>query len=363
MPGDNSCWLATSANMLGAAGWGPGTNTAEQNAQAIYTNHLVPHFGKQFTGQVGLAVNWWLYNYGYNPGAGQWYEPMENYNDVTIGSINSPQVYDQLLQQLTDCQYIGLDLVTNAGDHAVTLVGGDPSQTPNGQVIIHDSDRNNTANPQDTYFNIHNPGSPFWQLQNYSPGTTNPNATVIGYTMICPGVQKPDSVMQNYDAAWHRDQSSETGALSKVWTVWDPNGYGSPAWDEQDKTILHVPNEPIPELHKEFYLLIDYDTSLFDPEAPGSAPDIDLQFFDPELDDMVLADDPEVLISDGGGQVRYYWSLPIQPPFEEILFPNTDYYNLTNEVKDFNIAFDCVPVLATVILMAIACAGLLKRRR
>ena len=66
--GDQSCWLAAAANILAGAGWGPAANTPQQNATAIY-GHLTGHFTTAWAGNTALAANWWLLNYGYNPGA------------------------------------------------------------------------------------------------------------------------------------------------------------------------------------------------------------------------------------------------------------------------------------------------------
>ena len=55
--------------------------------------------------------------------------------------------------------------------------------------------------------------------------------------------------------------------------------------------------------------------------------------------------------------------LPTQEPDEpQIIFPSHDYYYLSGDVKDFNIATECVPEPATLGLLALGGLSLIRRR-
>src|SRR5687767_7785530 len=58
LSGDNSCYLATAANMLAGAGYGNGT-TVQARANDIY-GELTTNFGIANTGWVDTALTWWL---------------------------------------------------------------------------------------------------------------------------------------------------------------------------------------------------------------------------------------------------------------------------------------------------------------
>jgi len=65
----------------------------------------------------------------------------------------------------------------------------------------------------------------------------------------------------------------------------------------------------------------------------------------------------------GGGQILYSWELDYQPAWEEILFPSEDFYCLSGDVKDFNIATQCVPEPATLALLLVGGLALIRRRK
>ena len=58
LSGNNSCWLATAANLLGGAGYGTGTNV-QARADSIY-QQLTAHFGTTSGGWTDVALTWWL---------------------------------------------------------------------------------------------------------------------------------------------------------------------------------------------------------------------------------------------------------------------------------------------------------------
>ncbi len=379
-PGDMSCWQATAANLLGGAGWGLAANTPQQNADAIY-GHMNTHFGWANSGKPEIAINWWLYNYGYNSdqaGSG-WYQPTKTYNDVTV--INRTLCsfdYDFLLDELERCQYVGVsweffDPVLDVGfAHCLTLIGGNhvgnPNARPTGNVSLwHDSDRdvgNGVLDPvnDDQYtntFDLVPPAAlPHWHI-NYTAAV--PQNWALGYVTLCPGEQKPASALENYDAAWHRDYNA-AGSEIQVWRTAGANkNWGDPTWDPDatgDYTTLEIPNEEIEKMFKMVYLLVDFKDRLYDPADPDGAPDIKLE---DDGGNEVL--DLIITISADGGQILYEWKMDDQPPFERIIFPNTDYYYLTGDIKDFNIATECVPEPATMGLLVLGGIGLLIRRK
>jgi len=353
-PGDQSCWQAAAANLLAAGGWGLQGNNAQANANAIY-GHMTNHFGIANQGNVELAIGWWLYNYGYNSNAGQWYRPSLTYNDQTVVSRQLVSAdYDHLLNELNRGQYVAVKWSFQSGDHAMTLVGGDKSTTANNQSVWHDSDRDvgngGMGDPNDdTYANSFEP----WGLPGYPGGPGSAN----GYVTLCPGVQKPDSAMKNYDAAYYRDQGPD-GNVFKTWRIAGINNYGNPIWmqDENEKyTILQVPNEQIPEMHKEVYLLIDFESQSYTLE---NAPDITL-----EDENGIECTNRVITVDEDGGQILYHWTMDNQPPLETIIFPDESYYNLSGDVLSFNVATECIPEPMTLSLLLIGVAGIVNRKK
>ncbi len=353
--GDQSCWQAAAANLLAAGGWGLPGNTAQQNADLIY-GHMTNHFGKANQGDVELAIGWWLYSYGYNSSnPGGWYRPTLTYNDQTVVSHQLVSAdYDHLLNELNRGQYVAVKWSFSSGDHAMTLVGGDKSTTANNKSVWHDSDRDvgngGMGDPNDdAYANAFEP----WTLIGYpaNPGTAS------GYVTLCPGVQKPASAMNNYDAAYYRDQD-QNGNVFKVWRIAGINNYGNPTWQQDNNnkwTILQVPNEPIEEMHKEVYLLVDFKGQGY---TSQNAPDIILRDENgTECTNRVITVDSD------GGQILYHWTMDDQPPLEYITFPDESYYNLSGDVLSFNVATECVPEPITLSLLLLGIAGIIKGKK
>ena len=65
-----------------------------------------------------------------------------------------------------------------------------------------------------------------------------------------------------------------------------------------------------------------------------------------------------VTFSEGGGQILYHWTLLDQPNSERLIFPDETFYYLSGDVKDFNLATDCVPEPSTFVLLALGLMGL-----
>jgi len=367
-PGDMSCWQACAANLLGGAGYGTAA-TKQANATLIY-NEMVNHFGFANAGNIGMAVNWWLYNHGLNPADPNY--GTSDYTDVTVmnGELDS-LAYDSLLDELKRCQYVAvswefIDYESNGFNHCLTLVGGTRSVAGNSVSVWHDSDTDNggSAGPtgdDDVYNNTFGPptGGQSWHI-NY-PGTMQSYSQ--GYTMLCPGLKKPESAVLNYDAAYYWDRP-DGNSTARVWRVIGDNAaWGEPQWDDANDRILYVPNEPVENMHKEIFLLVDYEGQGYD---ESSAPDIQVRVDNPDnpgQEDWLYFDPNELEVSADGGQILYTWVLDHQPAFEEIIFPSSDYQYLTGDVKDFNLATECIPEPTTLALLATGVALLRRKRR
>jgi hypothetical protein len=363
--GDLSCWQACAANLLGGAGYGT-AGTPQANATIIY-NEMVDHFGWAREGNIGMAVNWWLYNHGLDPSDPNY--GTSSYTDVTaVGKLLDATDYDFLLNELDRCQYVAVswefvDYQNQPFNHCLTLVGGNPSQAgpPNNVSVWHDSDLDGGAPPSDddVYSNTF---TPHWQI-NY-PGTIQSYGQ--GYTILCPGLQKPESAVLNYDAAYYQDRP-DGQPKANVWRVIGDNaGWGEPIWNPEqgDSEALRVPNLAAEDMQKHVYLLVDYYGRGYD---DSSAPDIKLRVDNPDnpgVLDWIVLDPTAKDYSDDGGQILYTWILDHQPSFEDILFPDSTYRMLgTGDVKDFNIATECVPEPMSLGLLASGALLLLSRRR
>lgn len=376
---DMSCWQAAAANLLAASGWGNTqvNQTPQQNANAIY-GHLTQHFSVLNCGSCELAVNWWLYNYGYNPNAPDtnYYDPQGTYNDVTVihyggagippgagmGQNNAYGSYDWLLDELFRCQYVAVKWeIPQVGYHCITLVGGDYCLNGQfrGQSVWHDSDRD-WVGPQpvapwgddNAYNNAANQGGG-WMLPAY------PTAKADKAVLLCPGLQKPQAAIENFDYARFRDQDLAGNPFVTDRTSGanaGEDGYGDVEWEQDTETLiwnLRVPNEEIEDWEKRVYLLIDYTD-----RDNNADPGITLK-----LPDETLVTPTKAEYSPDNGQILLTWELDFQPSHEWIIFPSNDYHNLTGDVKDWDVATICVPEPATLMLLAIGGLLAIRRRR
>ena len=174
---DNSCWLATAANLLAGAGYGNGT-TVQARAKEIY-DQLVIQFTKPPGGWTDTAITWWLTSTN-----NKWTK--NPYTIVTVYGNKTPKYpwADQngarfIANELRRCQFVGLSIswptdqviggvpVIGSGGHAITCWG---DEGPNSnlsanptQLRVTDSDNDTGGNVQtytyDQYTNP-NPGNP-----------------------------------------------------------------------------------------------------------------------------------------------------------------------------------------------------------
>ncbi len=388
--GTNSCWQATAANLLGAAGYGkpPIPNpTAQQRADHIYTQ-LTTDLGTANMGCADKAVNYWLYTYGKNPASAE-FMPGINYTDVTKCLLPVPLApyaappginigYNWLLDELKrdPGQYVAVLFDDPA--HCMTLVGGNYWNNPNGKIdgnksIWHDSDGaipgqqgpGGGDNPDtvthpppigaltddDVYTNQPCVNG-WWTLLDYWSG---PTSHADAYVTLCPGLNKPQEAMENYDIAYYMQADPVDGDNLLNDPMFRIAGamagqVGGPQFVD-DVTLL-VENLFVPEWHKEVYLLVDYID-----RVAGRQENITL------LSDDGRTWNPTVTASADDGQLLFEWVLDYQPGWEKINFPGNKYSLLNGDVKDWDLSTICVPEPATLALLALGGVAALVRRR
>ena len=370
-PVDMSCWQAAASNVLGAAGYGIGAGaaaTAQQRADHIY-GQLNNDLGFVNRGACERAVNYWLYTYGKNPNS-QEYMPNNSYTDVTVvqklstgltlldvGGVRSD--YNHLLDELARCQYVAVGFDDPA--HCMTLVGGNywpnNGEPPVDKSIWHDSDRDTpdtVTHPSptgpivsiddDVYTNAPIMGNA-WSLIDY------PTSQANRYMTLCPGLNKPEDAVRNYDVAYYLQDTDQDGVWDPKFRVAGEADYGDPMWTA-DGLEVEIQNEQIDEMHKEVYLLVDYKD-----RVAGRFENILLR------DDRGNTWNPTSIASLDDGQLLFTWELDYQPQFEAIIFPNNAYNLLDSYVKDWDVATICVPEPATMTLLALGGLAVLRKRR
>jgi len=352
-PGDNSCWQATAANLLGGAGYGTGGDP-QARADSIYAT-LTADLGTGNLGQTARAINYWLHMYGKNPASAE-YQPDNTYTDVTdFSGLVTANDYDFLLDELVRCQYVAVSFDQPA--HTMTLVGGiKESILPGGSFSLwHDSDRDvgspAPGTPDDDKYNNDFITNGRWDLPGYPMFFAN------GYTTLCPGLNKPEDAVRNYDVAYFRQGQTLATPDFRVAGEFADGGqddFDAPYW-LQESSIVHIDNEFIPGQYKEVWLLVDYIDRV---------PDRALQETILLRDCALCEYEPtSVTASKDDGQLLFYWELPHQPDWEEIIFPDARYVNLTGDVKDWNLATICLPEPTTIALLGMGGLTLLKYRR
>jgi hypothetical protein len=366
MPGDSSCWLASASNILAAAGYGSG-GPAQMRAQGIY-NQLTAAYGIYFPGAPDNAISYWLAWHGKNPSSPD-YNPGLAYTDVTAKYATLvPSDYTFLKGELCRGQYVGVQF--DSPPHAVTFVGWNDNLN---QSVWTDSDKTVGMNGYDTYDNAWTPN---WNLN--FPGTTAPYlSSANGYVVFCPGLNKTQLVMDNYDVAWAPSPMGvgsvgaavrEAGAMVGVYNSIHSQGMGwQPTWfDPNNPGTTYEPfrvgNLLDLTKQKRVELLVDF----YDRNATFVNEDIRLKYLDANGIEVVVGPTSAQLSPDCG-QVLFTWDLPIQPGWEELLFPSAlDYYWLDGRVASWDVATLCVPEPGTLVLILMAGLGLLvyaRRRR
>jgi hypothetical protein len=345
-PPDNACWQAAAANVLAGAGWGLAGQTHQQNGDAIYAQ-LNAHFGTAQPGCGYKAINWWLLNYGYNPNAPDpnYYNPTIKYNDVTY--VYKPSGlwasdYEWLLDELVRApgQYVtvAFDKGTSVG-HEMALVGGNytPWHVPAGGMpqdsVWHDSDQDTGGTDDDPHANMWsapNPGGT-WRLDYQDDGLPGNDWLANAYTTLCPGLQKPKEAIEFYDVAYFKDMNPNTGVWFNTFREAGKkkDAFTDPNWENDAR--LHIGNEAVAGKWKQVCLLVDY----FDRDN-NLNPNITL-----DTDQQTAIPPTRVDFSLDSGQIRLLWQLQYQPGWETVVFPNANYFNLSGDVKDFNIATLC----------------------
>jgi hypothetical protein len=128
-PADPSCWLASAANMLGAAGYG--------DPNQIY-GALTGHFGTATPGLQGDALNWYI---SLHPGFD--YRVVTEYGRTSLWDSHWTPMF--IAEQLRICQFVGIGIwptMTGASDgHALTVWGDDGNPAAPAYALVTDSDR------------------------------------------------------------------------------------------------------------------------------------------------------------------------------------------------------------------------------
>ncbi len=139
-PNDNSCGLASAANILSAAGYGDASN--------IY-NTLVGKFGWGEGRFQGEALSWYLTNH---PVPGNLYTVLTEYDRTT--SWDSHWNPSFIASELRRCEFVGIsiysDISMTTGAHALT-VWGDNDNSPPDWIWVTDSDRDRGMLDIDSY--------------------------------------------------------------------------------------------------------------------------------------------------------------------------------------------------------------------
>jgi len=169
---DNSCWMATAANMLACVGYGNG-NTVQQRADDIYAD-MVANYGKTNTGWPEAALEWWLFDSPHNTWTNNPYTVVTPYGNKSMYPWDNPNIPQTIGNELRRCLSVGLwfswpvaGATVGTGGHATTawgdnLASGTLPINPT-EIRMADSDRDGGGIIQVyTYdaYNNPNPGGP-----------------------------------------------------------------------------------------------------------------------------------------------------------------------------------------------------------
>lgn len=240
-PGDgsrsNTCYQATAANMLAAAGYGDG-DTVQERAEEIYDEIFAQDGNPLGGGWIDTALTWWLGSSD-NTWAGS-----NPYTVVTVygnklpkypwANVNGAQFIGNELRR---CEMAGLSIswptagaTIGTGGHAITAWGdsGDPPELTGNpaQVIVADSDRDNGGDVQTYSYDVYtnpNPGGPNegngWYIDYVN--WNGDNAYIKHITTLCPTDDPTDYVSTTTvvgSEAIH--QASETPATDLHYQVY-----------------------------------------------------------------------------------------------------------------------------------------------
>jgi len=167
LSGNNSCWLATAANMLAGAGYGNG-RSAQERADDIYGD-LTANFGTANGGWTDTALTWWLASAN-NTWPGNPYTVVTVYGNKTRTPWANSNGARFIGNELRRCQMLGLSISwprTTAGSsagggHAIACWGDSGGEAiltgAPAQLIVTDSDRETGGDVQTyTYDGYTNP--------------------------------------------------------------------------------------------------------------------------------------------------------------------------------------------------------------
>lgn len=133
---NNSCYLATAANILAGAGYGNGASVQDR-AEDIYSD-LTAHFGVAAGGWTDTALSWWLASAN-NIWPGNPYTVVTVYgNKIPKYPWSNSNGAKEIANNLRKCNFVGLSISwpTNAVDH-----NGDPVIGSGGHAITGWGDR------------------------------------------------------------------------------------------------------------------------------------------------------------------------------------------------------------------------------
>lgn len=168
---NNTCWLATAANMLAGAGYGDGASV-QTRANDIY-GEMTAHFGTASGGWTDTALSWWLAS-AHNTWPANPYRNVTVYGHKTKVPYANPSLPEVMGNNLRTCNFVGVSISwppqgsSNSayGGHAITDWGDNIrkstaiSSNPT-RVRLTDSDKDTGGDVQsyryDTYTNP-NPG-------------------------------------------------------------------------------------------------------------------------------------------------------------------------------------------------------------
>lgn len=296
---DNSCYLATAANMLAGAGYGDGA-TLQARAADIYGD-LTAQFGVANTGWTDVALSWWL-------GSANNTWPGNPYTVVAVLGNKSPKnpwanangAMD-IGNDLRDCCFVGLSISwptagasIGSGGHAITAWGDnltDNTLTLNPtEVAVSDSDSDTGGDEQVYAYDAYtspNPGGPNegngWYFD-YS----NNHPYIKHIITLCPTDDPTDfTLTQKVTGSYTLPQNGEMAATDLHYVVstdveiltyrtWID-------WDTENSPVITESGDPRDTI------TVDWDLS-DNPVPPGTDVTISTEFVLPRWNAMTYSD-------------------------------------------------------------------------